>query len=224
MKIGRRLAIKILNASKFALGVGGEGSSATPATEPLDRAMLAGLAEVVSEATAAFDEFDYARALEAAERAFWAWTDDYVELVKVRAYGEGAGAESARAALRLSLSVYLRLFAPFLPFVTEEVWSWWREGSIHRQPWPRASELAGDGVTTAALEAATRVLAEVRRAKSEAKVSMKTPVTRLTVRADADFHARLQLGLSDLLAAAGAEAVESSEGEFEVTAELGAKA
>ncbi len=144
----------------------------------------AGLAEVVDTATAAFESFDYARALEVAEKSFWNWTDDYVELVKSRAYEGGPGAASAHAALQLALSVYLRLFAPFLPFVTEEVWSWWRKGSVHRASWPDSAEFAGIDGDPAVLAAVSPVLGAVRRAKSDAKVSMRAEVASIVVTAD----------------------------------------
>jgi len=185
MKIGRRLAIKVLNASKFVLGITG-GAPAAPGdvTAPLDRAMLAGLADVVDLATEAFESFDHTRALEATETFFWTFCDDYLELVKDRAYGgeqwtDGATA-SARAALGLALDTLLRLLAPTLPFSTEEVWSWWREGSVHRASWPVSGPLreAAAGVGTAGLPAAGRALAALRKVKSEAKVSMRVGIVR----------------------------------------------
>ena len=208
LKIGRRLAIKILNASRFILGLGGpDGEATEAATEPLDLSMLATLRGVVAEATEAFEGYDHTRALEVTERFFWEFCDDYLELVKARAYGDAGG--SARAALRRALDTLLRLFAPFLPFVTEEVWSWWRDGSVHRAAWPAPEELpavrpsvegsAPGGGDPAVLAAVADVLRQVRKAKSEAKASMRAEVARLRVAGpDAEL---IRLGHDDLRAA-----------------------
>jgi valyl-tRNA synthetase len=214
MKVGRRLATKVLNASRFVLSL---PSTAGEVTEAVDRDLLAGLAALVDEATVAFEGYDYARALERTEAFFWAFCDDYLELVKNRAYAGGAGGESAVGALSQALSTLLRLFAPFLPFVTEEVWSWWQEGSVHRAPWPSVEPLratAGDA-SGDVLAVATEVLAAVRKAKSEAKVSMRAPVARLRVRGPAALRA----ALDDVRDAGTVTEVELSE-SAELTVEV----
>jgi valyl-tRNA synthetase len=192
--------MKILNASKFVLGIAGDTTDAV-VDNPADLAMLAALRAVVGAATDAFEAFDYSSALEAAEKFFWTFCDDYLELVKERAYGSQGpdAAASARAALALALDVQLRLFAPFMPFVTEEVWSWWRAGSVHTAAWPGAEELpdAGDATLLDDLAAA---LIGLRGAKSTAKVSMKTEITAATVAAPADVLDRLRAVEADLRA------------------------
>jgi valyl-tRNA synthetase len=204
MRVGRRLAVKVLNASRFALRLG-DGGPTGDVTEPLDRALLARLADTVDGCTAAFEQYDYARALEIAEAFHWSFCDDYLELVKGRAYGGGdeQATASALATLDLALSHLLRLFAPFLPFVTEEVWSWWQEGSIHRAPWPEAGELrdaAGDA-DPQVYEVAAAVLGEIRKAKTAAQRSLRTPVDEVVVHDRASRLAALRAALGDVSAA-----------------------
>jgi valyl-tRNA synthetase len=209
LKIGRRLAIKILNASRFVLGIdpapAARPAAGPPVTEAIDQALLRRLAAVAGQCTAAFEGYDHAVALEQAERFFWFFCDDYLELVKPRAYGEHGPdpAASAVATLREALSVLLRLLAPFLPFVTEEVWSWWQPGSVHRSAWPDPAGLlalasAGD---TAVLDAATAAIAAVRRAKSQARMPMKAPVARLILTAPQDQLDALSAAARDVSSA-----------------------
>lgn len=200
MKVGRRLAIKILNAARFVLGLGAHDGTLAEVTEGLDRAMLAQLATVVDEATAAFEEYDYHRALGRTETFFWRFCDDYLELVKKRGYGEGPATRSARASLSVAQSVMLRLLAPFLPFVTEEVWSWWQAGSIHRAPWPQRSELreAVNGADPAVLDVVSSVLVEVRKAKTAQRRSQRSEVARLVVQDRSERLAALRVGETDL--------------------------
>lgn len=222
-KIGRRLATKLLNASRFALNLGSSPDGVP--TEVLDRAVLAALADLVDEATFAFDRFDYARVIERTEERFWPFCDDYLELVKNRAYGSGgeAGQASARATLGLALETFLKLFAPFLPYVTEEVWSWWRDSTIHREKWPDPGalrEAGGDG-QPAVLSVAGDVLREVRKAKTQRQVSMRTEVSRVAVSDAPGRLALLALVESDVRnAAVSLTPIEMSEREFAVEVEF----
>ena len=221
MKIGRRLAIKLLNASKFVLNLGATedsvlGADLSVLTNPLDRAVLAQLSEVVAQATKAFGNYDYARALQITESFFWQFTDDYVELIKDRAYGAAGDSEQASvlAALATTLDTLLRLFAPFLPFATEEVWSWWRSGSVHRAAWPSGLEVPGGDTTMLATVGVA--LSGVRKAKSEAKVKQRTEVLSATITAPEALTLQLQAGLSDLKAAANAREISVVAGDGEL--------
>jgi valyl-tRNA synthetase len=202
MKVGRRLTIKLLNASKFAIDLG-----ATPdlggVSEPLDRSLIAGLAAVVHTATQCLEDYDYTRALEATETFFWTFCDDYVELVKERAYGGHGddGAASAKATLGTALDVLLRLFAPFLPFVTEEVWSWWREGSVHRAAWPADYDVEVEGGDVELLGIVGKALSQVRGAKSTARVSMRADVPSAVITGPGADLDRLSHAAADLAAA-----------------------
>lgn len=177
MKIGRRLAIKLLNAARFALSFElPEGVK--DISEEIDLSMLSRLSEVVETATKAFSNYDHTKALEVTESFFWTFTDDYLELVKDRAYGQQDHSPeqigSAVLALRSALSVLVRLFAPFLPFASEEVWSWWQEGSIHGAAWPTADELPRS--SSDLMNVASEALILIRKSKSDLKVSMKAEI------------------------------------------------
>ena len=254
MKIGRRLAIKLLNASKFVLNLGATEKSVITSqsqgqvlTNALDRSLLVRLAYLIEEATAAFEKYEYARALQIAESFFWSFTDDFVELIKDRAYGARGETEQASvlAALATTLDALLRLFAPFLPFVTEEIWSWWRAGSVHRAPWPQAlpvlegallAEYAANNPTAgisaqwvladvnpAQIENLKQVLPDVaealgglRKAKSDAKVKQRTEVESATIAASQEQLERIQSGLEDLRAAGNAREVSLVPSEGEL--------
>lgn len=188
IKIGRRLAIKVLNAAKFVYSF--EGATGT-VTEALDLDMLRELGRVISEATAAYNAFDHARALEIAETFFWTFTDDYLELVKDRAYtGDPQGRGSAVTALHLAVNALVRLFAPVIPFATEEVWSWTHDSSVHLAPWPHAGELPDLADTSFAglLALASEALITIRRAKTDQQVAQKMPIAQATLSAPTLLH------------------------------------
>jgi valyl-tRNA synthetase len=205
MKIGRRLAMKLLNASKFALGLGSPPAGAS-VTEPIDVALIGRLADLVESVTADFEGYDYARALQATEEFFWQFCDDYLELVKDRAYGSGPASESAQTTLRAAVSTLLRLFAPFLPYVTEEVWSWNETGSIHRSAWPTSGELRSRvtspvDLKESVLVIAADVLRQIRKAKSDAKKSVRAEVRTVTVSDTPDRLEAVRAVLADLRSA-----------------------
>ena len=220
MKVGRRLAIKVLNAAKFALSFEVPNGH-TSVTESIDQAMLLKLARVVSEATEAFEGYDHTKSLELSEQFFWGFTDDYLELVKERAYNANGTYSlqqqaSAAIALLTALSVLLRLFAPFLPFATDEVWSWWQKaaGSIHRASWPTVAEtIEGTDSTNAGLLAlAQTALFHLRKAKSDAKVSMKADVLSATLVAPAAELERIRGFEADLRAVGRIQCLDWAEG------------
>jgi valyl-tRNA synthetase len=225
MKVGRRLAIKILNASKFVLTLSGDSKPTLDlVTEPLDQALLSRVAALVETSTAAFEDFDYARALERTEQFFWGFTDNYVELVKARAYGSqgAAAAASAHASLVTALDTLLHLFAPFLPFVTAEVWSWANSESIHRSQWPDHQGLRSQlnpAIETTILDAAAQTLSEVRKAKTEAKRSLRVRAERVLVTATREHLDLIELVRSDLMEAGHISTLELVE-QDNATAEV----
>ncbi|WJM17236.1 valine--tRNA ligase [Microbacterium arborescens] len=215
VKIGRRLAIKVLNAAKFVLSFPVPEGAAV--THDLDAAMLATLDRVIVDATRAFEAYDHARALEITEAFFWTFCDDYLELVKERAYDRSdEGQASAALALRLALSSLLRLLAPVLAFAAEEAWSWFEEGSVHTASWPEASGIDGD---PAVLTTASAALIGIRRAKTEAKASQKTPVSVLSLRADAATIERLRRAEGDLKAVGRIAELDLLEGDGDLVVE-----
>ncbi len=212
VKIGRRLAIKVLNAAKFVLSF--PVPEDAEITHALDASMLATLDQVVRDATRAYEAYDHARALEVTEAFFWTFCDDYLELVKERAYNQtDVGQASAALALRLALSTLLRLLAPVLAFAAEEAWSWFEDGSVHTASWPEPLGADGD---PAVLVAASAALVGIRRAKTEAKASQKTPVATLVLRADDATIARLRLAEGDLRAVGRIEQLVLLDGGSEL--------
>jgi len=224
MRVGRRLAIKLLNASKFVLA---KPEPHGAVTALVDRGLLTTLARLVRDSTRDLEEYSYTQVLQRTETFFWGFCDDYLELVKGRRYGDQGAelAQSANGALLIALSSMLRLFAQFLPFVTEEVWSWWQEGSIHKAQWPTAEEVLGasseDDRAVAALEFATGVLGAIRKKKSEEQRPLKTAVARAVVRAPAAQLALLADVERDLCASGLIQRIETAAGDtLEVDVEL----
>jgi valyl-tRNA synthetase len=208
--------MKVLNVSKFVLA--GE-PAAGAVTEALDRGMLQNLADLVDEATSELDHYEYAKALAKVESFFWDFCDNYVEAAKSRRYGDfGAeAAASASTAMRLALSVLLRLLAPYLSFVTEAVWSWSQTGSVHRAPWPTRAELIAISGSDEALQRSvvhlTEALNAIRKAKTDHKVSVGTPVQEVIYVVGEEAASSLALVERDLKAACRTDGLVLKAGE-----------
>jgi valyl-tRNA synthetase len=218
MKIGKRLAVKILNASKFALNLNATLKKEDVKLEA-DHALLNKLAQVVDSATKAFEKYDYTKALEVTESFFWSFTDDFVELVKERTYGKQGeeAANSAKAALGITIHTLLKLFAPFVPFVSEEVWSWWQKGSIHNQIWPKPEEISvNKSIGIENLELVTKVLAEIRKAKTEKQLSMKAEVLELEIKTKNEEIEIIKKSEKDLIAAGNIKNLKYNNQENEL--------
>ncbi len=245
LKIGKKLTTKLFNASRFVLSqlerVDADIDSLTPdlITEQTDLDFFNSLVKTATDAGAAFEKFNYAAALEMSEKHFWDFCNDYLELVKKRSYEDEdtSGRRSALATLNQSLKMFLRLFAPFLPFITEEIWSWryakaeGRDGSVHRAAWPTAEEYSALGAVgvNGCYAAGVEVLTKIRSAKTEGKVNLRWPIESLKVTGSAESLSALKAAIEDVIGAGSVnpDGIEYSEGKpegndlFSVEATLG---
>ena len=182
MKVGRRLAIKLLNASKFVL-VHGRSRRAGRLIS-LDRGLLTSLAQLVRRVDAGARGYDYARVLERTETFFWSFCDDYLELVKARRYGDhGAeAAGSANARCSCVLSVLCGCSRRSCRSSTEEVWSWWQPGSVHAAAWP--TRRPKSTALTAGDADARSVRARARRSRCSVRSGEKKSVEQAAAQGD----------------------------------------
>jgi len=244
LKIGRKLTTKLWNASNFA-SINLNKIEGTPTTaaqdfksgkisEPLDLWILSRLNQCITKATKQFEQFEYCDARVAIEDFFWNdFCDNYLELVKARAYNEdsGKGQQSALYTIYHCLETLLRLFAPFVPHITEELYShifeerYAKTGSVHaRGQWPKAADYPYESAHELSGMAAVDVLNVIRKAKSEANVSIKFPVKKVEILAKSDSVNWQHLAplLEDLKAAGNAESIaEVSGGEQPFLSERG---
>jgi valyl-tRNA synthetase len=221
MKVGRRLAIKLLNASKFVLS---RSEPRGPVTHVIDRGLLENLRKLVDEATERLDDYDYAWVLQHTEAFFWDFCDNYLELAKARKYGDRGEEEAASAntTMLLALSILTRLFAPFLPFVAEETWSWWHAGSVHTSRWPSTAEIdeifdASQDRDYAVYLRTTEVLGDIRKRKTELQLSPGAPLQQVVIFNNEELDKAIGLAAQDLQAASRARALQfQSAPEYKV--------
>ncbi|MBF0364412.1 MAG: valine--tRNA ligase [Oligoflexia bacterium] len=227
-KIGQKVITKLFNAARFVLGIVKTANDTHPLTiedlssknisEPIDIAWPLLLNQTIEEATQYLTRFDYAGALQIIEERFWSFCDHYLELVKMRAYQyqEGQSAETKRAALSAlasldyTLKTFLKLFAPYFPFITDEIWSWTyhdRENvhSVHISSWPIPLELSKEHQGSLQVEFAKQIIhlavetiGAIRAAKTEQQKNMRWPVEKLTIACTSDRWRLIELVLPDV--------------------------
>ncbi len=189
-------------------------------THTTDKWLISKLHTVVAKATAAFNEFEYAQGMEAVEEFFWKdFCDNYLEIVKGRAYGNESslresvsdrgnpvtpgittsasssrddeiGQKSAIVTLLLALETILRLMAPFMPHITEELYRaiFSKGASIHaRGAWPHSADYSIDEEAFAQGEVMVRIIDEARKSKAEKNLSVKTDIELLEASADVEL-------------------------------------
>ena len=210
MDQGRKLVMKIFNASKFVANIVGQ-SNVNPTTDdiyanitnPTDKAWLTKISNLVEASIKSFNNLDYYLSLEATEKGFWDFCDNYLELVKARAYNEED--KSAVSALIITIETFLKLFAPFCPFITEEVfqcraWKKEEEKSIHNQPWPKVESYKAMIAEDYALyEALVVISSDIRKAKTEAGKNLKTPVKELVINAPTHLIEQIKQSEQDIV-------------------------
>ncbi|HEY1806656.1 MAG TPA: class I tRNA ligase family protein, partial [Terracidiphilus sp.] len=205
LKVGKRLVTKLFNASKFVLGKEGAPGAIV---YPMDRVFLERLRQLVHNATRHFENYEHQQALAETERFFWtAFTDSYIEMSRARTLGtQGAQVQgSALATLKIALGVFLRLFAPFLPYITDEVWSWsyaqeTGHASIHASQWPSDSdfpELAEDG-NEGIFDIAMEALTAINRSRAGAGVSSAREIKTATLAAKPEAFSLLKAACEDI--------------------------
>jgi valyl-tRNA synthetase len=242
LKIGRKLVTKLWNASNFA-SLNLSNIQDVPTTplqdmqsgviaETLDIWILSRLRQCIIKATQEFDKFEYCDARVAIEDFFWNdFCDNYLELVKARAYGEESGSEMQDAAKQQSalytlyhcLETLLRLLAPFIPHITEELYShifderFAQSRSVHaRGMWPKAANYPYDAQSELSGMACIDVLNVIRKAKSEANVSIKFPVKLVEIQsktADGPQWEHIQPVICDLLSAGNAKTIVETKSD-----------
>ncbi|MBN1639997.1 MAG: valine--tRNA ligase [Anaerolineae bacterium] len=191
IQLGHKLVTKLWNVARFGARFLTEGvpdrQQAWPATTAADRWILARAQEVIGVATERLSAYEHAAAKSVVEAFFWTeLADNYVEMAKLRLYDrESAGHPGARFTLHYLLLVVLKLFAPFLPHVTEriyrELYATAEVPSLHTSPWPVPDPALEDASALEAGQALLQVATAVRRYKSEHGLSLASDLRRLAL-------------------------------------------
>lgn len=206
MAQGKKLINKIFNACKFVFNIVDVSqfrdykNCIKHITEPTDISWQQKMNESVKQAGKYFEAYDYAGALEVIEKRFWDFCDNYLEIVKKRAYSSEDN--SAVASLIYTIDTFLKIFAPFCPFITEEIYQvrpWGTEDtSIHLTQWPDKNLFEKSSIDGQLYDYISEVTSYIRKAKTEANVSQKTEVKKVEIFAPKEVLNKIKQGIKDI--------------------------
>ena len=230
-KVGKKLVVKLFNASKFVLNESVDQIDTKKISEPLDLSLIYIFNKYLKRITAHMNKFAFAEALALLEDFFWNhFTDNYIELVKNRAKNKNEfdKAVSGSVTLRIILENILLLFSPFIPMVTEEIWGWIYRGkstryrSIHLEEWPEEIKIDYKGNDDSTFNLARESIGCVRKEKTSLGLSLGANVSKVLLKINSDDETLLKSILNDIKDASHCEAIliESSEDPKNLVAEI----
>jgi len=188
---GKKTVTKLWNACKFALmHLEDYTPGDAPDLEEVDKWILSEMNKLIAHCTESFDKYEYSRIKQEVDKFFWKTIcDNYLEIVKDRLYNPDSRGKEARKSgqhtLYLLLLNTLKLFAPIMPFITEELYQVYfkqHEGakSIHVSSWPVAEET--DDSLKLVGETVLYAVDAARKAKTEKQVSLRTPIKKFVIK------------------------------------------
>jgi len=213
---GKKTITKLWNASKFVfMNLKDYKHNKPKSLQLIDKLFLEELNKLVESSTNSFEKYEYSKAKSETEKFFWnLFTGDYLETVKKRVYqGTGDKKLSAQYTLHQSLLTILKLIAPIMPFVTEEIYQTYykkteKTSSIHLTQWPEAKPSTKQSNIFHTFQ---NILSKIRQEKSNAKKPMNSEIILTLPKQEKDKIRDLLEDLKDVT-----NANEIKEGKFEV--------
>ncbi|MFC1801193.1 valine--tRNA ligase [Nanoarchaeota archaeon] len=219
----QRFVTKIWNASKFVFMHLEDFKGKKPKNlKVMDKWLLSKLSQVIKSSTASFEKYEYSKTRAEVEQFFWhSFCDNYLEIVKDRLYNpdkRGVEArESAQYGLYHALLNILKLIAPIMPYITEEIYHIYfaekeKEKSIHISSWPQVDKKEVDVKAEEAGDLAVEVISAVRKFKASKNLSLKAEISELILDSEIkDFEGKIKLVEDDIKAATHAALIKFSK-------------
>jgi valyl-tRNA synthetase len=229
LKTGKKTVTKLWNASKFALTFLEDYEFEKHDLEVVDKWMLTKLQNTIKQATEHFDKYEYSKVKKVLDEFFWqVLCDNYLEFVKDRLYNPNLyhkGAKnSAQFGLYEAVLNVLKMFAPLMPYITEEVYSLYfkdkeNKESIHISNWPKYNENYVDKNSEFVGDLMVDIVQRVRKFKSEKQISLKEDLSKIIIKCSEKDRKLLELIIQDIKAVTKVKDIEFDKGEFDIIIE-----